>query len=60
MVTVGSKWTGGNRSFVVTAREEKDNETWIHYRVTDPNANPKEFSCFEQAFVSRFIQDHTQ
>lgn len=58
MVTVGSKWTGGNRSFVVMARVELEGNIWIHYRLKDDPT--KEFSCFEDSFIQRFRQDHTQ
>ena len=58
MVTVGSKWTGGNKLFVVMARVELEGNIWIHYRSVENK--PKEYSCFEASFIQRFRQDHTQ
>jgi hypothetical protein len=53
MVKPGSKWTGsGREEFVVLSRVELDGNIWVHYR----NNRGQEFSCYEDAFKSRFTQ----
>lgn len=58
MVKVGSKWSGtGNEKniFRVIHVVELDDHTWIHYikeNVTE-DLN-REYSCYEESFLSRF------
>jgi hypothetical protein len=53
MVKPGSKWAGsGREEFVVLSRVELDGNIWVHYR----NNRGQEFSCYEDAFKSRFTQ----
>lgn len=56
MVKVGTRWTAyNNKKFIILALiEEKDN-LWVHYR-EDGVVNPKEYSCYLESFLSRFVQ----
>lgn len=51
-VKVGSTWTGSGSSetFTVIHRIIIDENVWVHYR----NQRGEEFSCYEDAFKSRF------
>lgn len=53
-VKEGSSWTtGSDRTvFTVLHRIEIEGHWWIHYR--DQNAT--EYSCYEEAFVTRFFE----
>ena len=54
MVTPGSNWDGGDgRVFTVIHRVELEGKIWIHYR----NQQGEEFSCYEEAFLSRFREN---
>jgi len=56
MVKEGTRWDGGNgKTFVVIHVIQRDGHTWIHYR-NDDGSEPKEYSCYEESFVSRFRQ----
>lgn len=51
MVKPGSKWIGNDRTeFIVLSRTELEGNIWIHYR----NNHGQEYSCYEDAFKSRF------
>ena len=52
MVKEGSKWSSIDKTFVVMARVELEENIWIHYRSIEKE--PKEFSCFEASFLQRF------
>lgn len=50
-IKVGSNWSGSDREvFTVIHRIELNGHIWIHYR----NQQGQEFSCYEEAFLSRF------
>ncbi len=54
MVKEGSTWSAYDREmFTVIHRVEVDGNIWIHYR----NQKGQEFSCYEEAFLSRFKED---
>lgn len=54
MVREGTNWDGGEgRVFTVLHRVELEGKVWIHYR----NQDGEEFSCYEEAFVSRFREN---
>ncbi len=51
-VEVGSNWTTANsEEFKVVKIEKKQNEKWVFYK---NKKNQKEYSCLEEAFLSRF------
>lgn len=51
MVREGSNWEGSDsKTFTVIHRVELEGKIWIHYR----NQHGEEFSCYEEAFLSRF------
>jgi hypothetical protein len=53
MVKTGSKWAGADyKEFTVLARVELSGNIWVHYR----NNQGQEFSCYEDAFKSRFTE----
>ena len=58
MVKVGSKWSGtGNEKniFRVIHVVELDDHTWIHYiKENAPEDSNREYSCYEESFLSRF------
>jgi hypothetical protein len=58
MVKVGSKWSGnGDNIFRVIHVIELDDHTWIHYiKENAPEDLNREYSCYEESFLSRFRQ----
>jgi hypothetical protein len=58
MVKVGSKWSGnGDNIFRVIHVIELDSHTWIHYiKENAPEDLNREYSCYEESFLSRFRQ----
>jgi hypothetical protein len=56
MVKVGSKWVGNeNNIFRVIHVIELDSHTWIHYiKDNAPEDLNREYSCYEESFLSRF------
>lgn len=59
MIKQGSRWSGNDRTvFVVLHTLEQDGHTWIHYRTekVDETGTPKEYSCYQESFLSRFRQ----
>jgi hypothetical protein len=58
MVKVGSKWVGNeNNIFRVIHVIELDDHTWIHYiKDNAPEDLNREYSCYEESFLSRFRQ----
>ena len=50
-VTVGSRWSGVDREFIVTDIQDNDEGQWIFYKNA---ATGDEFSCLVGAFVQRF------
>lgn len=56
MIKDGSKWTGGDKVFVVLHTVEQEGHTWIHYRSekAEENGTPREYSCYQESFLSRF------
>ena len=56
MVKVGSKWMGNdNNRFRVIHVIELDDHTWIHYMKDNaPEESTREYSCYEESFLSRF------
>ena len=58
MIKVGSKWVGNEDNiFRVIHVVELDDHTWIHYikENTSEDIN-REYSCYEESFLSRFRQ----
>ncbi len=54
MVKEGSKWSSSDgKVFHVIHRIELEGHIWIHYILESVN-DPKEFSCYEESFLSRF------
>jgi len=58
MVKVGSKWVGNEDNiFRVIHVIEIDSHTWIHYiKENSPEDSTREYSCYEESFLSRFRQ----
>jgi hypothetical protein len=56
MIKVGSKWVGNeNNIFRVIHVIELDDHTWIHYiKDNAPEDLNREYSCYEESFLSRF------
>ena len=56
MVKVGSKWVGNeNNIFRVIHVIELDGHTWIHYiKDNAPEESTREYSCYEESFLSRY------
>lgn len=56
MIKDGSKWSGGDKVFVVLHTVEQEGHTWIHYRSekAEQNGTPREYSCYQESFLSRF------
>ena len=54
MVKEGSRWSSiEGKVFHVIHRIELEGNIWVHYILEDKN-NPKEYSCYEESFLSRF------
>lgn len=60
MVKVGSIWrTAEGKQFMVLGVVEAEGHTWVHYRehvAKKPTLECKEYSCYEESFVSRFSE----
>lgn len=58
MVKVGSKWSGNEDNiFRVIHVIELDDHIWIHYiKENAPEDLNREYSCYEESFLSRFRQ----
>lgn len=58
MIKQGSRWTAGEKDFIVLAVVEADGNTWVHYRedlgIKVPALQCREYSCFQESFVERF------
>lgn len=55
----GSRWTGGNKQFILLHEVETDGHVWVHYR-DEQGSPPREYSCYKDSFLSRFTLDATQ
>jgi hypothetical protein len=56
MIKEGTRWSGGDEKiFRVKKRIELDGNIWIHY-ILENKEDIKEFSCYEESFLSRFRQ----
>ncbi len=54
MVKEGSRWwSAEGKKFHVIHRIELEGHVWIHY-ISEDKENPKEYSCYEESFLSRF------
>jgi len=59
MVKVGSKWVGVSDTFRVIHVVELEGHTWIHYIKENASEDSnREYSCYEESFLSRF-REHT-
>lgn len=57
MVKTGTRWSGGNgKTFRVIDVQEIDGKKWVYYRLENQKEEPKEFSCYEESFLDRFIE----
>ena len=55
MVKAGSKWLGnGNDKFHVIHVIELEGHTWVHYIKENTTEENREYSCYEESFLSRF------
>ena len=55
MVKAGSKWSGNEGNiFRVIQVVELDGHTWIHYIKENTTEENREYSCYEESFLSRF------
>ena len=57
MVKVGSRWWSSNgKTFHVIDVITIESKTWVHYicENSDFETDNKEFSCYEESFLSRF------
>ena len=54
----GSVWSGSDKKFRVLSVVETNGNTWVHYREEPQRGKPlnelKEFSCYQESFLSRF------
>ncbi len=53
----GSRWVsrdGSSREFTIIDVKDVEGHTWVHYR--DNNSPPKEYSCYLESFLSRFME----
>jgi hypothetical protein len=56
MIEIGSKWKSSDRdTFIVINTVELDGKNWVYYRL-EKSPTSKEYSCYEESFVSRFVQ----
>ena len=46
-----TRWSGGDKVFVVLYVIEVDGHIWVHYR--DDKTN-QEYNCYQESFLSRF------
>ena len=58
MIEKGSVWQSVNgRTFQVISEVTVEGNEWIYYRRLDSNIEePKEFSCYKESFLERFVQ----
>ncbi len=56
MIKQGSKWVGnGDHIFRVIHVIDLEGHTWIHYiKENAPEDSDREYSCYEDSFLSRF------
>lgn len=48
-------WSGQGKVFVVINTANIEGHDWVYYRMEQPvNDQPKEFSCYQESFLSRF------
>lgn len=48
-------WSGQGKIFVVINTANVEGNDWVYYRMEQPvDDQPKEFSCFQESFLSRF------
>lgn len=53
-INIGSTWTNSKSAeFTVSKIEVRENKVWVFYKNKKNNI---EFSCLEEAFVSRFVE----
>ena len=52
----GSKWSGSDgKVFIVIGTMIVEGKSWVYYRSENQKDHmPKEFSCYEESFLSRF------
>ena len=52
----GTKWwSGQGKIFVVINTANIEGHDWVYYRMEQPvDDHPKEFSCYQESFLSRF------
>ena len=52
----GSRWwSNDGRIFVVISTALLEEKEWVYYRTERPVEHlPKEFSCYQESFISRF------
>ena len=52
----GTRWCSGQgKVFVVINTANIEGHDWVYYRMEQPvNDQPKEFSCYQESFLSRF------
>ena len=60
MVKEGSLWQSIDKHFRVISVTEVDGNTWVHYRedrgIKVPRLECREYSCYLESFLQRFIQ----
>lgn len=55
MIKAGSKWAGTEHDvFCVIHVIELDGHTWVHYRKVKEEDPIREYSCYQESFLSRF------
>ena len=56
MIRQGSKWSNTNgQKFHVIHVIELEGHTWVHYiKENAPEDSNREYSCYEESFLSRF------
>lgn len=56
-VEIGSVWWGGeDNKFIVLAVVEQEGHTWVHYRDDKSSGINREYSCYIESFLQRFIE----
>lgn len=55
MIEIYSKWIDHEEKiFCVINIMKIEGKNWVYYRLENTEKEPREFSCFEESFLSRF------
>ena len=55
-VDAGTLWAGTDyKKFVVISTAVVDGHKWVYYRDDGRTDEPREYSCYEESFIQRFV-----